>query len=755
MDTSMNNRIKTKFNLEIDNIEEIKQHLEPILKMATEICDVPFSAVNLIDKNEQKTLATYGKWENSEIANIQNICGRLDTEQDVRVINNIREHPEIKMTLSKRDLETVGFYAGAPLKNNSGTRVGSLCLFDSKPRDLSESQKECFKTLANETVLKLHYYELNNRLNEKNRTLEKQSIFLKNSTDITFVIQPESGKIIDVNNDIKQTLGYSPDSLLDTHFMDLVATEEKSIKAVNEWFTPENKIDGRYSVDLRFIDKQNNNRWFECNFTRENDVWYCSAKDVNEQKEAVSGVQNLKEKFQKVVDVATDLVYELDWESKSLSWGDELTDILGYPHEEQFVDYDWWLDKIHPDDLERVVHDVSSTVEGESDKLKMVYRIKTYDGSYKYVMNHKYVDRKEDGTPVKIIGAIVDISDLKEAQDQVERREKLLKELADQTSTAIWIRDDEGKHLFMNQNYRDLLGLDDQKVIGKTVHELFDKDKARQFDENDQKVMKSGESHLFDESVDTKKGKRFYKTNIFPINDNKVGGVSIDITEEIESREKLQITVHEKETLLKEIHHRVKNNLAVVSGILYLQCFKEENKQIQEKLLDSTNRIKTMATIHELLYQSLSFTNLKLDENISRLINGITSSYDVTVDLNTTFDLEPIILNINQAIPFSLIINEVVTNVLKHAFDDGESGSIAVTLFKKDDEITLIIKDNGKGLPDDFDPKGREKSLGLELIESLSSQLNAEYSYSSLEQGAQFKLTFEKENGKGAGSSFL
>jgi len=188
---------------------------------------------------------------------------------------------------------------------------------------------------------------------------------------------------------------------------------------------------------------------------------------------------------------------------------------------------------------------------------------------------------------------------------------------------------------------------------------------------------------------------------------------------------------------------------------LYLQCFKEENKQIQEKLLDSTNRIKTMATIHELLYQSLSFTNLKLDENISRLINGITSSYDVTVDLNTTFDLEPIILNINQAIPFSLIINEVVTNVLKHAFDDGESGSIAVTLFKKDDEITLIIKDNGKGLPDDFDPKGREKSLGLELIESLSSQLNAEYSYSSLEQGAQFKLTFEKENGKGAGSSFL
>jgi PAS domain S-box-containing protein len=753
MDTSANNRIKTDSNLEIDHSEEIRQHLEPILKMATEICNVPFSVVHLIDDNVQNTLATYGKWKNSEITDIKSICGWLDTEKDVRVINNIREHPELKMTLSERDLETFGFYAGAPLKSKSGSRVGSLCLFDSEPRDLTDTQKECLRTLANETVLKLHYYELNNRLNEKERELKRQSIFLTNSTDITFLVQPESGKIIDVNSDIEQTLGYSPDSLLNTRFIDLVATDEKSDKTVNEWLTPEKKIDGRYSVDLQFIDKENKKRWFECNFTRENGVLYCSAKDINEQKEAVRGVHKLKEKFQKVVDMATDLVYELDWESKDLAWGDELTDILGYPHEERFVDYDWWIDKIHPDDLERVVHDVSSTLEGECEKLKMVYRIKTYDGSYKHVMNHNYVDRKKDGTPVKIIGAIVDISDLKEAKDQVEQREKLLEELADQTSTAIWIRDHEGKHLYMNQNYRDLFDLGEQKVIGKTVHDLFDKDTARQFDENDQKVMRSGESHLFDECVETNTGKRFYKTNIFPLNGNKVGGVSINITEEMESRKKLQNSVEEKETLLKEIHHRVKNNLAVVSGILYLQYFNEEDKELREKLLDSTNRIKTMATIHELLYQSLSFTNLKLDKNISKLINGITSSFEVSVDLDTTYDLEPIILNINQAIPLSLIINEVVTNVLKHAFDEGDSGTIAVTLFETDGEITLIIKDNGKGLPDDFEPKGRKKSLGLELIESLAGQLHAEYFYSSIEQGAQFKLTFKKEDIKGTGSS--
>jgi two-component sensor histidine kinase len=162
-----------------------------------------------------------------------------------------------------------------------------------------------------------------------------------------------------------------------------------------------------------------------------------------------------------------------------------------------------------------------------------------------------------------------------------------------------------------------------------------------------------------------------------------------------------------------------------------------------------------MATIHELLYQSSSFTNLKIDENIRRLVDGITSSYEISVDLDTTFDLEPIDLNINQAIPFSLIVNEVVTNVLKHAFEEGEAGRLSVSLCKKTGRVNLTIGDDGKGLPDDFDPKGRTETLGLELIEKLASQLKANYSYSSLDKGSRFKLSFEKEGGRGVGSSHL
>ena len=516
-----------------------------------------------------------------------------------------------------------------------------------------------------------------------------------------------------MNSDVEKTLGYSPERLLQTHFVNLLNRDEDSTNAAEVWFSSENKIDGRYSIHLRLIDKQGTKRWFECNFTTKNDLWYCSARDINEEKEAVSGVYALKEKFQKVVDVATDLVYELDWDSGELLWGDELTDILGYPNEERFVDYDWWLDKIHTDDLERVIHDVSSTVEGDAEKVKLMYRIKTYNGSYKYVMNNKYVDRKEDRSPDKIIGAIVDISDLKETEDHAERHQMLLEELADQTSTAIWVRDNKGKHLYMNQNFRSLFDFGKTMEIGKTVHELFDEDEAHQFSDNDQKVLKSGESHEFDESFETKMGKRFYKTNLFPINEDKLGGVSIDITDEIEI----------------------------------------QDKRVKEKLLDSMSRIKTMANIHELLYQSSSFTNLKMDESIRKLIDGTTSSYGVS-DLDITFNLEPIVLNINLAIPFSLLINEAVTNVLKHAFNEGESGTMTVILFERNGKTTLTIEDDGKGLPDDFNPKGREDTLGLKLIETLASQLKADYSFISLDKGAQFKISFENKKEKVQGVYF-
>ena len=208
-------------------------------------------------------------------------------------------------------------------------------------------------------------------------------------------------------------------------------------------------------------------------------------------------------------------------------------------------------------------------------------------------------------------------------------------------------------------------------------------------------------------------------------------------------QDELENSLNEKNTLLAEIHHRVKNNLAVISGMLQMQSFKETDEQIQKKLLDSTLRIKSMANIHEQLYQSNSFSNMAFDVGLKNLIHTILDTMDDDGKIKTEFQLAPVELNINQAVPCCLIINEVLTNSIKHAFTGKEEGLIITALEHNSDTIKLAIYDDGVGFPDDMDSNVNH-SLGMVLIESLAQQLDATYEYKSRESapGAIFQIQF-------------
>jgi two-component sensor histidine kinase len=209
----------------------------------------------------------------------------------------------------------------------------------------------------------------------------------------------------------------------------------------------------------------------------------------------------------------------------------------------------------------------------------------------------------------------------------------------------------------------------------------------------------------------------------------------------------LENSLKEKETLLAEIHHRVKNNLAVISGMMQLQSFKEPNEELQKKLLESTLRIKSMANIHEQLYQSHSFSNISFDTGLKTLTHTILETIYNGVEIETEFDLEAVELSINQAIPCSLIVNEVVTNSVKHAFERHEKGLISIALKQDNERVLLKISDNGAGMEGsahEMNQDSENTSLGMELIEALVIQLEADYRYHSpdLENGTTFELSF-------------
>jgi two-component sensor histidine kinase len=216
---------------------------------------------------------------------------------------------------------------------------------------------------------------------------------------------------------------------------------------------------------------------------------------------------------------------------------------------------------------------------------------------------------------------------------------------------------------------------------------------------------------------------------------------------------KLDTELREKDILLKEIHHRVKNNLQIISSLLYLQSQSLNDENSKALFEDSRNRILSMAMVHENLYQSKDIANVNMKDYIKTLTSALMHSYsnpDVYVELELIVDHLPV--TIDKAIPLGLIVNELVSNALKYAFTDfhkkadshlstGQIPKITVALRQETcPGVKLVVADNGKGIPDDIDFR-ESPSLGLQLVNSLVNQIDGTVELSK-DKGTQYKISF-------------
>ena len=200
----------------------------------------------------------------------------------------------------------------------------------------------------------------------------------------------------------------------------------------------------------------------------------------------------------------------------------------------------------------------------------------------------------------------------------------------------------------------------------------------------------------------------------------------IDITDRKIAEELLNKSLKEKELLLREIHHRVKNSLQIISSLLSLQSSEIDDEEIIERYKESENRIHTIALIHESLYNSTDISNINFETYVHILVMDIIHSYNVDTNrIKTILEIGEYELGIETAIPLGLIMNELVSNSLKHAFKENITGELKIILEKDNDIYTLTVKDDGIGLPADFDFENTS-SLGMLLVNSLVNQLEGE-----------------------------
>ena len=214
-----------------------------------------------------------------------------------------------------------------------------------------------------------------------------------------------------------------------------------------------------------------------------------------------------------------------------------------------------------------------------------------------------------------------------------------------------------------------------------------------------------------------------------------------------EKNRQVSAALKERETLLKEIHHRVKNNLQIISSLLNLQSRHIEDQQALEAVKEGQNRVKSMALIHQEIYQKDNLTEINAGHYITNLVQGLLKSYELSagaIELET--DIDELELDVDTTIPLGLIINELVTNTVKYAFPDKKEGKLSVTLKKKEDSLLLTVSDNGVGIPKGFDLK-KARSFGLKLVHSLARKLEATV---SLREGKGTTIDMEIKNFKTA-----
>ncbi|MAL16699.1 MAG: hypothetical protein CL670_09010 [Balneola sp.] len=366
---------------------------------------------------------------------------------------------------------------------------------------------------------------------------------------------------------------------------------------------------------------------------------------------------------------------------------------------------------------------------------------------------------KKDG---KWLITAKDITERVEAEMEVMREKLFTESIINSLPVNFFMYDENGDFIRRRESKSSVDGYPDDEFAKMSPLDFFSGDDVERVEEYIKKTMsqdeplggieadlirKDGEKepHLFNAVCFNKNGKKY------------LVGTSQSIKAQRDYQKKLEKLLTEKEVLLAEVHHRVKNNLAVISGFLQMQEFMTDNVQAKSVLLSNHMRVKSMALIHEDLYKLGDFGGINFQEYLSNLLEFIdqkkkSKETNITLKTNISF-LE---LNLNQAVPLALIIHELVSNAYEYAFQGRKNGTIEIDLIQQGEEVHLLIQDDGVGLPDGFVLEN-SPTLGATLVLTYSEQIKSEIKIESHPlKGTKYELIFEnRKDRKGSSANMM
>lgn len=591
---------------------------------------------------------------------------------------------------------------------------------------------------------------------------ERYRDLVDNANDMIHSVDAE-GKFLFTNNAWRKTLGYTDEQLKKLTLFDLIVPEEDR-EASRHWFASDGEASGAkaWTTIYRAADGR------ELHIEGTSSVSKVDGKiviartifrDVTESRAAAEKLQRHNAKEKALFESSDHMFWTVDRRIALTSFNKGYHDMIVRLHGK--------APKLQPDPGEEKeyfapmeYHDFwkskyASAFAGK----KMHFETDRTDMQGKQVCNEIFLSPvfNAKGEVEEVFGVGIEVTQQRQAEATVrEQAAKLEAIFQSSADVMIWSVDREFQLTACNQCFV-------QNTESLTGHRPRPGDNVRQ-------VYKGLVGHELDAEwvklyTDCFAGKQMQREARISLNDgteawlelfmspirtdqgiHEISCLAHDITQKKRTEQAMMENLREKEVLLKEVHHRVKNNLQIISSIFSLQKgHVDGDERSMELLRESQDRIRSMAFIHESLYQNKNFTEVDLAAYIQELCSNLVMSYAVDDNIRIEPELQPLMLGLDKAIPCGLVLNELISNVFKHAFTVGVKGELRIVLTGDDNRIKIVLEDNGRGFPPGYDPD-RDRGLGTELVEVLMDQLEGELHRSVPKngQGTSYCITFDR-----------
>ena len=481
-------------------------------------------------------------------------------------------------------------------------------------------------------------------------------------------------------------------------------------------------------------------KWFNATISpmREDAVVFV-ARDITAHKRAEDRLREANQTFEALVKASPEAIVIVDLKGIVTMWNPAATRIFGWTAEEAIGEFH----PIIPDDKRDEFYKIQQSVlEGKVFTAYETRRRKKGNLPIDVSLSVAAL-RDAEGQVSGVMAVITDITERKRADD--ERRKQLA--AIEASMDGIALLDNNGEFIYLNQAHAEIYGYEKrEELIGKSWQILYEPEEVQRIIREAEPFFTKNGQWRGESTGLRRDGSRFPQE----ISLNSLGAdgrlcIVRDITERKHAEEHIRNSLREKEVLLQEVHHRVKNNLQVISSLLNLQSKYVEDEKALELFKESENRVRSMSLIHEKLYQSKHLSRVNFDEYINALISDLIVTYGVNLKkISVKVNVENVFLSIGKAIPCGLIINELISNSLKYAFPDARRGEIAVELRSCGEHNLLIVRDDGVGLPPGTNPAESE-TLGLKLVNGLTRQLAGQITLDD-SNGTKFEILFPNDS---------